>query len=148
VASCLALGTSVRCANSFPSRAKTRTRKLPDSAESPSCDVTIEICHSEDVLARITHDFVCVISALKPFRLFSNPVPHYGHRNLPHDRTMLSDESNDCDHSVIRIAETIVGDALAHFSRFFPIGGRSHHQHGQVSISSRKFVAINIDETE
>jgi len=61
---------------------------------------------------------------------------------------MLSNESNDCDHSVIRIAETIIGNALAHGARLFPIGGRSQNQYGHVSISRGKFGAVNINETE
>ena len=109
-------------------------------------DGPIKIGGDKYVAFGIARDFLRVIPRLKPFCFFTNPVPNERGRHPPPDGHVSACEMNDGDHSVSRIAKTKIWDMVAHNARLFAISRCRQHNNGDVSISSRNFVAIEIDK--
>ena len=73
-------------------------------------------------------------------------MPNECGRHAPPDSHVSAGEMNDGDHSVSRIAKTKIWDMVAHNARLFAISRCRQHNNGDVSISSRNFVAVEIDK--
>jgi hypothetical protein len=63
-------------------------------------------------------------------------------------RQMFPDEMNNGNHFVSGIAETEIWDMIADAARLFAISTRGQHDNGDVSIGCRKFLAVDIGETD
>jgi len=75
-------------------------------------------------------------------------VLHQGGRNPAADCGVPAGETDNCNHSVIRIAQTKIGHTLTYDVDLFSLSGRGQHQDGDVSIGRGQLVAIDIDEIE
>src|SRR6266540_1797995 len=109
---------------------------------------SIKIGHNENVFPRITFNSLPVVLGLKPPGLFVNAMPDERGSDLSSDHSMLSRKTNNCDHSVIRVAQAMFWNAIAHGARLFSICRGGQHDDSHVSVSCRVLVSINVDEAE
>src|SRR6516164_293727 len=109
-------------------------------------DGAIKISDDKYVAFGIARNFLRVIPRLKPLCLFMHAMPNECGRHPPPDCHVSADEMNDGDHSVSRIAKTKIWDMVAHNARLFAISRCRQHNNGDVCISSRNFVAVEIDK--
>jgi len=73
-------------------------------------------------------------------------MPNERSRHSAPDCHVSAGKMNDGNHSVSRIAETKIWNTVADEARLFPISRRRQHDDGNVPISCRKLVAVDIDE--
>ena len=109
---------------------------------------SIEVGHREDVFPRVTRNFLRVVSRLKPPRFFINTVSHQRGRDFAPDREVLSGKTNNRNHPIVRVPQTIIRNPVAHGARLFWICGCGQHQYSHVPVRSGKFVSINVDKTD
>jgi hypothetical protein len=109
---------------------------------------SVKIRYDKDVAPGVAANFLCVVPSLKVFCLSVYAMPDEPGRDPTANRSMIFRETNNGDHFVIRIAQTTIGHAVSHSARLAPIGRSRQHQHGDVSISSGKFVAIDVGKVE
>ena len=75
-------------------------------------------------------------------------MPNECNRDPASDCSVSAREINDCDHSVGRIAEAKIWNAVTHRARLFAIRSRGQHNDGRVSIGRGEFVPVDIDEAD
>ena len=109
-------------------------------------DRPVKIGDDKYVAFGIARDFLRVIPRLKPFCLFTHPVPDERTRHPAPHCHVSAGEMNNGNHSVSRIAETKIWNMVAHAARLFAISTRRQHEDGYVSIGCGKFVAVEVDE--
>src|SRR5262245_47540596 len=109
-------------------------------------DCPVKIGDDMYVAFGIARDFLRVIPRLKPFYFFTHPMPNERSRHPPPYGHVSAGEVNDGDHSVGRIAKTKIWDMVAHNARLFAISRCRQDNNGNMSISSRNFVAVEIDK--
>src|SRR6516164_1913731 len=109
-------------------------------------DGPVKIGGDKYVAFGIARDFLGVIPRLKSFSLFTHAMANERSRQSTPDCHVSAGEMNDGDHSVSRIAKTKIRDMVAHNARLFAISRCRQHNNGDVCISSRNFVAIEIDK--
>ena len=107
----------------------------------------VKIGYDEYIALGITRDFLCVIPRLKPFCLFTHPVPNERSRHPPPYCHVSAGEMNNGNHSVSRFAETKIRNTVTHCARLFAIRRCRQHDDGDVSICRGKFIAVEIDKT-
>ena len=107
----------------------------------------IEIGHREDIFARVTCDTFRVVSRLEPPCLYVDAVPNERGSDPPPNHKVPR-ETNNRNHPVIGVTQTIIGNAITHGACLLPICGCGQHHHCHVSIGGGKFLAINIDKTQ
>ena len=89
-----------------------------------------------------------VVLGLKPPGLFVNAMPDERGSDPSSDHSMLSRKTNNCDHSVIRVAQAMFWNAIAHGARLVFICSGGQHDDSRVSVSCRVFISVNVDEPE
>src|SRR4029450_3816233 len=109
-------------------------------------DGPVKIGDDKYVAFGIARDFLRVIPRLKPFCLFTHPVPNKRSRHPAPYSHVSAGEMNDSDHSVSRIAETKIWNMVPHGARLFAIGTRRQRHDGDVSIGSGMPIAADIDK--
>src|SRR5262249_1207754 len=109
-------------------------------------DCPVKIGDDMYVAFSIARDFLRIITRLKPLCLFTHAMANERGRQPTPDCQVSAGEMNDGDHSVSRIAKTKIWDMVAHNERLFAISRCRQHNNGDVSISRRNFVAVEIDK--
>ena len=144
----LRTGNVVPLRPQFTSSPKNEDRKISCWLSQLRSYCSVKIGHHKYVATRIARDLLCVIPRLKPFCLLTNTVPDECSRDPPSDCQVSSGEMDDGDHSVIRIAQTVIRNPITHGARLWPLRRRRQHDDRHVSISGGKFVSIDIDKTD
>ena len=85
----------------------------------------IKIRHGENVASGITCNFLCIVSCLKPLRLFIKAMPHQHGCDLASDPGALLAEMENRNHSINWISETIIGNTVTNGARLVRISSCS-----------------------
>ena len=131
----------------FAENEDVKTRCVGLRAQLRSCR-PIKIHNREDVASRITRNFLCVVSCLKPLRFFVNTLPKQHGRDLAPNRTVFFDEVDNRNHPVRWIAETKIRSTVSDGPHLVRICGLCQDQNSDVAVSGGQCASIDIDKIE